>query len=96
MTVADVQTRDPLTALLAQERPLIMGILNVTPDSFSDGGQFYDPEVAITHARDLAQQGADILDIGAESTRPYGGAQPVSADEELARLKPVLPEAVKL
>ena len=73
-----------------------MGILNVTPDSFSDGGQFIDPATAIAHAGAMAQQGADILDIGAESTRPYGGVQPVSADDELARLAPVLPAAVKL
>jgi dihydropteroate synthase len=95
MTVADVQIRDPLSALLAQARPLVMGILNITPDSFSDAGQFFDPAVALAHAREMAQHGADILDIGAESTRPYGGAQPVSADEELARLKPVLPKIVK-
>jgi len=96
MSVADVRTRDPLHALLVQARPLVMGILNVTPDSFSDGGQFFDPAIAIAHAREMAEQGADILDIGAESTRPYGGSQPVSADEELTRLKPVLPEIVKL
>ena len=96
MSVADARTRDPLHALLVQARPLVMGILNVTPDSFSDGGQFFDPAIAIAHAREMAEQGADILDIGAESTRPYGGSQPVSADEELTRLKPVLPEIVKL
>jgi dihydropteroate synthase len=96
MSAASVMTRDPLSALLAQRRPLVMGILNVTPDSFSDGGQFFEPSVAATHARELAEQGADILDIGAESTRPYGGAQPVSAADELARLKPVLPDVVKL
>ncbi|HET7383992.1 MAG TPA: dihydropteroate synthase [Pseudolabrys sp.] len=73
-----------------------MGILNVTPDSFSDGGQFLDAGVAIAHATKMVQQGADILDIGAESTRPYGGAVPVSADDERARLTPVLPEVVKL
>jgi dihydropteroate synthase len=73
-----------------------MGILNVTPDSFSDGGQFLDPAAAIAHAAEMIQQGADILDIGAESTRPYGGAIPVSADDEKARLAPVLPEVVKL
>ncbi|MGB8579091.1 MAG: dihydropteroate synthase [Pseudolabrys sp.] len=73
-----------------------MGILNVTPDSFSDGGQFLDAGAAIAHATKMAQQGADILDIGAESTRPYGGAVPVSADDERARLTPVLPEVVKL
>src|ERR1700745_575440 len=69
-------------------RPLVMGILNVTPDSFSDGGQFFDPGVAIAHAREMAEQGADILDIGAESTRPYGGAKPVTAEDEMARLGP--------
>jgi dihydropteroate synthase len=96
MSIVNVQTRDPLAALLAQGRPLVMGILNVTPDSFSDGGRFFDPATAIAHAREMAEQGADILDIGAESTRPYGGQQPVSADEELARLEPVLPDIVKL
>jgi dihydropteroate synthase len=86
----------PLGALLQRGRPLVMGILNVTPDSFSDGGQFYDADRAIAHAREMAGQGADILDIGAESTRPYGGARPVSADDELARLKPVLPAVAAL
>jgi dihydropteroate synthase len=97
MTAAlDTKPRDPLAALLARGRPIVMGILNVTPDSFSDGGQFLDPSVAIAHARQMAAQGADILDIGAESTRPYGGAQPVGTDEELTRLKPVLPDIVTL
>jgi dihydropteroate synthase len=85
-----------LAALLALGRPLVMGILNVTPDSFSDGGQFIAPQSAVAHAGAMVNQGADILDIGAESTRPYGGAQPVSMDEELARLTEVLPAAVKL
>lgn len=58
-----------LSALLALGRPLVMGILNVTPDSFSDGGQFLDAAMAISHAGELATQGADILDIGAESTQ---------------------------
>ena len=58
-----------------------MGIVNVTPDSFSDGGQFANPDAAIAHALELERQGADILDVGGESTRP--GAEPVSADEEL-------------
>jgi dihydropteroate synthase len=87
---------DALAALFKLGRPLVMGILNVTPDSFSDGGRFIDPARAIAHAAEMAEQGADILDIGAESTRPYGGAKPVGADEELARLVPVLPEAAKL
>jgi dihydropteroate synthase len=85
-----------LAALLQRGRPLVMGILNVTPDSFSDGGQFFDSARAIAHATGMAEQGADILDIGAESTRPYGGAEPVSADDELTRLKPVLPAVAAL
>jgi dihydropteroate synthase len=85
-----------LSALLAQGRPLVMGILNVTPDSFSDGGRFVDAATAIAHARAMAEQGADILDIGAESTRPYGGATPVSAAQEKARLQDVLPAVTKL
>src|SRR3954470_5346789 len=66
----------------------LMGIVNVTPDSFSDGGQFLAPERAIAHARELVASGADLLDIGGESTRP--GARGVSAEEELARVAPVL------
>jgi len=85
-----------LSALLSLGRPLVMGILNVTPDSFSDGGRFIEPATAIAHAARMAEQGADILDIGAESTRPYGDPVPVSADDEKARLAPVLPEVVKL
>lgn len=73
-----------------------MGILNVTPDSFSDGGRFLDPKEAIRQAEAMAGEGADILDIGAESTRPYKGWTPVDAAEEIARLKPVLPDVVKL
>ena len=65
-----------------------MGVVNVTPDSFSDGGRFLDPEAAIGRARALVGEGADILDVGAESSRP--GAQGISADEELSRLMPVL------
>jgi dihydropteroate synthase len=65
-----------------------MGVVNVTPDSFSDGGLFLDPEAAIVHGRGLAQQGADILDVGGESTRP--GAEAVSADEERNRVAPVV------
>jgi dihydropteroate synthase len=68
----------------------------LTPDSFSDGGQFVDPDAALAQARRMVTEGADILDIGAESTRPYGGATPVPRDEELARLAPVVPEAVSL
>jgi dihydropteroate synthase len=67
-----------------------MGVVNVTPDSFSDGGRFFGVRQAITHARRLAEEGADILDIGGESTRP--GAAPVSEEEELERVIPVLSE----
>jgi dihydropteroate synthase len=83
-------------ALRALGRPLVMGILNVTPDSFSDGGRFLDPGTAIAHAREMAAHGADIIDIGAESTRPYGDPLPISAAEEKARLLPVLPGTTKL
>jgi len=74
-------------------RPLIMGIVNVTPDSFSDGGQHATTESAVAHALKLVQQGADILDIGGESTRP--GATPVSVDEEMRRVLPVVEFLVK-
>jgi dihydropteroate synthase len=73
---------------LSLDRPLILGIVNVTPDSFSDGGKFYSAERAIAHALQLIEHGADMLDIGGESTRP--GAQPVGVAEELARILPVL------
>lgn len=72
---------------LALDRPLLMGIVNVTPDSFSDGGQFFSAQAAIDHAEQLIEEGADILDIGGESTRP--GASEVSVDEELHRVLPV-------
>jgi len=85
-----------LAQLLDRGRPVIMGVVNVTPDSFSDGGRFLDPQRAIEHARRLAVDGADILDIGAESTRPYGGMVAVSPEEELRRLAPVLPEVTAL
>ncbi|MBW8884458.1 MAG: dihydropteroate synthase [Planctomycetia bacterium] len=69
-------------------RPLVMGIVNVTPDSFSDGGQFFDPAIAVPHALRLIDEGADILDIGGESTRPYAAAVPL--EEELRRVVPVI------
>jgi dihydropteroate synthase len=71
-----------------------MGVLNVTPDSFSDGGKFLQSPQAIEHAQRLAGEGADLIDIGAESTRPYGGARPVSLDEERSRLEAILPAAI--
>ncbi|PDT79652.1 dihydropteroate synthase [Bradyrhizobium sp. C9] len=85
-----------LPALLSRPYPAVMGILNVTPDSFSDGGQFIAPEQALAQARRLIAEGADIIDIGAESTRPYGSQQPVTAEAEMARLEPVLAEVVAL
>jgi dihydropteroate synthase len=85
-----------LPALLARPFPAVMGVLNITPDSFSDGGAFIAPESALAQARRMIAEGADIIDIGAESTRPYGGAQPVTADDEIRRLEPVLAEVVAL
>ncbi|TMJ34217.1 MAG: dihydropteroate synthase, partial [Alphaproteobacteria bacterium] len=87
---------DQLARLLTLGRPLVMGILNVTPDSFSDGGRFMHPASALDHARRMVAEGADILDIGAESTRPYGGAVPVPAGEELQRLTSILPQVADL
>ena len=71
-----------------QERPLVMGVLNVTPDSFSDGGRYLDPEAALDRALEMEAEGADIIDLGGESTRP--GAETVSEEVELARILPVL------
>jgi len=73
---------------LTLNRPLVMGIVNVTPDSFSDGGRHLQHDAALAHARQLIDEGADIIDIGGESTRP--GAQPVSVEEELKRVLPVI------
>ncbi|CEF48991.1 unnamed protein product [uncultured bacterium] len=71
-----------------ENRGLILGIVNVTPDSFSDGGAFLDPDQAIAHGRQLAAEGADLLDVGGESTRP--GSDPVPAEEEMRRVLPVV------
>ena len=68
--------------------PIVMGILNVTPDSFSDGGEHEDRDAALAHAERMVEEGAAIVDVGGESTRP--GAAPVSVDEELARVLPVV------
>jgi dihydropteroate synthase len=92
--VAETAAATELGALIARKRPLVMGILNVTPDSFADGGRFDQPELAIDHARQMADEGADILDIGGESTRPYVGMTPVSPEQELGRLQPVLPAVI--
>jgi dihydropteroate synthase len=80
---------------LTKPYPAVMGVLNITPDSFSDGGRFLAPENALAQARRMVAEGADIIDIGAESTRPYG-SQPISVDEEMRRLQPVLTEVVAL
>jgi dihydropteroate synthase len=85
-TMSAWQVRDRLIPLGA--RALVMGIVNVTPDSFSDGGHFAQTDAAIAHALELERQGADILDVGGESTRP--GAQSVPIDEELRRVVPVM------
>ena len=87
---------NPLARLLTLGRPIVMGVLNVTPDSFSDGGRFYDPSAAVGQARRLANEGADIIDIGGESSRPYGDAVAVPINEEIRRLAPVLPATVAL
>lgn len=80
--------------LIDLTRPKVMGIVNVTPDSFSDGGQHASPAAALQHCEQLLKDGADILDIGGETTRP--GAQPLPLDDELLRVLPVVREAVKL
>ena len=79
--------------VLKFDRVLVMGILNVTPDSFSDGGLFVDVEVAVHHAKQMVKDGAEIIDVGGESTRP--GSEPVSEDEELKRIKPVIKRLLK-
>src|SRR4051794_21333802 len=84
------QLRDRVLAL---NRPLVMGIVNVTPDSFSDGGLHASTEAAVAHALDLVRQGADLLDIGGESSRP--GARPIALEEELARVVPVVRQLVE-
>jgi len=80
--------RLPSRTLILGERTLIMGVLNITPDSFSDGGRYLDSQAAIAHALRLERDGADLLDIGGESTRP--GAAPIPAEEELRRILPVI------
>jgi dihydropteroate synthase len=82
-------------ALLSGPSPAVMGILNITPDSFSDGGRFLAPDRALAQARRMVAEGADMIDVGAESTRPYG-AEPVSQEEELTRLQPILADVVSL
>lgn len=83
-----------LQKILQEERPLIMGVINVTPDSFSDGGSFDTTEKATAQVRNLIQEGVDILDIGGESTRP--GSRSVRPDEELSRIMPVIEFALNM
>ncbi|ASV72868.1 Dihydropteroate synthase [Thermogutta terrifontis] len=90
--MADIWSLRSTTLSLAR-RPLLMGILNVTPDSFSDGGLYLEPSAAIERGLQLAEEGADIIDVGGESTRP--GAQPVSLKEELRRVLPVITALVE-
>jgi dihydropteroate synthase len=85
-----------LRVLTAARHPVVMGVLNVTPDSFSDGGRFLDPQAAIAHARAMIEEGADVIDVGAESSRPYDDPVAVSAEEERRRLCDVLPAVANL
>ena len=78
---------------LVFDRPMVMGVLNVTPDSFSDGGRYLDPGAAVKHALEMVDEGADLIDVGAESSRP--GAEPVTEAEELRRLIPVVQEVCR-
>jgi dihydropteroate synthase len=91
MTTMELHARGQTIAF--DDRPLLMGIVNVTPDSFFDGGRYFDPQAAVAHAMRLVEEGADLLDIGAESTRP--GAVPVEEFEERRRLIPVVTAVAK-
>ena len=88
MTILPAAAPAPLPGWVPHDRTLLMGVLNVTPDSFSDGGRWADPEAAVAHARELIAQGADVIDVGGESTRP--GAQRVDVDTEISRVLPVV------
>lgn len=88
MTILPAAAPAPLPGFVPRDRTLLMGVLNVTPDSFSDGGRWADPEAAVAHARELIAQGADIIDVGGESTGP--GAQRIDADTEISRVLPVV------
>jgi dihydropteroate synthase len=89
MTLSSPATWRTARGTISLDRPIIAGILNITPDSFSDGNRYLDPAAALDHAAQMVEQGADLLDVGAESTRP-GRPEPVSAEEEWRRLEPVL------
>ena len=86
--LASITAPRPAFAGLPMDRVQVMGIVNVTPDSFSDGGRFLDPENAITHGHGMVAAGATLLDVGGESTRP--GADCISTEDELARITPVI------
>ncbi len=88
VTKRPFQVTWPGGALDLTGRPLVMGVLNVTPDSFSDGGEFYDTSVAVAHAAEMIEQGADLIDVGGESTRP--GSDPVPVAEQIRRTQPVI------
>ncbi len=90
MSAMKLRCRDRVLSL---DRTLIMGVLNVTPDSFSDGGRWFDHRAAIAHSLEMVEQGADVLDVGGESTRP--GADPVPEEEELRRVLPVIQAVVR-
>ena len=87
---------DKHTLAIIPRRTLIMGILNFTPDSFSDGGRYNTIDTALRHVEEMIKNGADIIDIGAESTRPYGGAKIISAEEELNRLAPLVEKVISI
>jgi len=87
-------TLDDILTSHRTRRPIVVGVLNVTPDSFSDGGRFFEPDAAVAHGRAMVAAGADVLDVGAESTRP--GSERVDADEQIRRLQTVLPDLVAL
>jgi dihydropteroate synthase len=88
MTVEETRWKIDGNILDLTNRGLLMGVLNVTPDSFSDGGQFFETEAAVKHGIEMARAGADIIDVGGESARP--GAMPISAEEEMKRVLPVI------
>jgi dihydropteroate synthase len=93
---ATASATNALAELLALQRPLVMGILNVTPDSFSDGGVYLSRDAALKHAEQMIAAGADIIDVGAESTRPSPHRVAVPAEEELRRLEFVVPAVVRM
>jgi dihydropteroate synthase len=93
MTGTKASLQSPRLTLEPDQRTHIMGVLNVTPDSFSDGGQYFQLEKAVQHGLQMAREGADIIDIGGESTRPY--SRPVSAEEEAERVIPVIEALVR-